>query len=110
MLTMQDSWVNPFYWALVRAAKMNSLNPFIVMPLASLVILSAIYALWSKRARSKGRAKGVIDVLFLWPFVLRGRRTKREKVFLLVAVIFVTTLIFLSFFFPIRRENGGLLG
>ena len=77
---------------------MSSNNLFILVPLALLVFV-AIYVWWSHRTKNNTPSKRVADFIFLWPLVLKGRRTNREKVLIFAGVFVAILLIFWSVIF-----------
>jgi hypothetical protein len=78
---------------------MSTINPFIAV-LAALLSLLVAYVWWSLRTKSTSKVKRTADIIFLWPLILRGRRTTREKAFIFVGVIIALLLICLSFTLP----------
>lgn len=78
---------------------MSAVNPFLVVFVALLAVL-VVYVWWSLRTQSSSRFKRAADIIFLWPLILRGRRTRREKVFICVGVTIALLLIGLSFTLP----------
>ena len=82
-----------------RTVKMNNINPFIAVP-ATLLILAATFVWWSRRTKAETKSKRAADFVFLWPLVLQGRRTSREKLFILVGAVVGVALICWSFTLP----------
>jgi len=83
---------------------MNSINPFIGVP-AALLALVATFVWWSRRTKAVTKSKRAADFVFLWPLVLQGPRTSREKIFILVGVIIAVALIGWSFTLPKARGS-----
>jgi hypothetical protein len=77
----------------------KTINPIIAVFLGLMALLS-IYAWWSRRTKVDNRFKRTADFVFLWPLVLRGSRTGREKVFICVGVVIALLLICWSFTLP----------
>jgi hypothetical protein len=75
------------------------INPFIAAPAALLVVV-ATYVWWSGRTKVDTRSKRLSDFALLWPIVLQGHRTKREKIFMVVGVVIAVALICWSFTLP----------
>lgn len=78
---------------------MNAPNPFVLAPMVLIALLVA-YVWWSLRTKTNNRAKRTAAFVLLWPLVLQGRRTNREKVFLCVGVIIAALLVGWSFTLP----------
>lgn len=70
-------------------------NPYLAVP-SSLLIILAAYVWWSLRTKVNTKSKWVADLVLLWPLILRGRRTSREKVAMVVGVVIAALLICLS--------------
>jgi hypothetical protein len=79
--------------------QLNTIDPFKAGG-AALLALTAIYVWWSLRTKTTGTAKRRVDFFILWPLILRGRRTHREKVFLCIGAIVAVLLIATSFMLP----------
>ena len=78
---------------------MNNINPFIAVP-AALLVLAATFVWWSRRKKVETKSKRAADFVFLWPLVLQGRRTSREKTFILAGIVIAVALICWSFTLP----------
>jgi uncharacterized membrane protein len=76
-----------------------AINPFTAV-LVSLLALLVAYVWWSLRTKSSNKVKRTVDIIFLWPLILRQRRTSREKVFICVGVIIALLLICWPFTLP----------
>jgi uncharacterized membrane protein YfcA len=66
--------------------------------LAPVVLLTAIagYLWWSQPMKTRTRTKRAMDRLFLWPLLLKGTRTKREKTLFWIGLVVAITPIALA--------------
>lgn len=79
--------------------EVTDINPYMAAP-AALLILIVIYVWWSLRIRVNTKSKRAVDLIFLWPRVLQGQRTSREKVAIWAGIMIAALLIGLSFTLP----------
>ena len=68
-------------------------------------VASMIFSGWvllSRTRESSGKPATLLNVLFGggWPMILRGKRSRREKVFIVVGFLTAAALIASSFFLP----------
>ena len=80
-----------------RQIEMNSSWAMIIFMISG----AAFLLLWSfKLSRSKRKKLSLLDVVLVWPLLLRGERSSREKAFIVFGSVFAFALIALSFLLP----------
>lgn len=77
---------------------MEKYLPFGVFVICSVILV--VSAFLYRPQKSSGKSAKFFDILLVWPMILRGERSRREKVFIVVGFLTAAALIASSFFLP----------
>jgi len=71
---------------------------FVGLVIALAVLGASVFV--SRAQVSSRRLATFLDVILLWPMILRGKRSRREKVFIVGGFLLAAALIASSFLLP----------
>lgn len=77
---------------------MEKYLPFGVLVIGSGILV--VSAFLPRPKKSSGKAVKFFDMLLVWPMILRGERSRREKIFIFGGFLIATALIASSFLLP----------